>query len=142
MLFISDSICFDDNICTTEKCIDGKCITSPNPNVNDLTCCQHATDCPESACSIAHCPVGTYTCYYESVPCQSETDNLSILYNSLVVGENESTNAKSDTAPGVGDVVGAVIGFIILGVLIVAFVIVVVLMIIQKIIRKITAERS
>lgn len=69
--FISERTCITVSDCDTgdncraEKCIDGICVSSPNPDTNDPYCCQVSSDCPETPCKIAVCVINSFTCHYE-----------------------------------------------------------------------------
>ena len=135
------SDCDDDDVCSSEKCINNRCVTSPNPATNDPNCCQTADDCPATPCKTAFCSSGFRCGYFTQPECSEFSDDLSEIY---AVEEDDDSDSSSETEeedPGVGDIIGAIIGFIILGALVIAFIIVVILMVIQKIVRKLTTER-
>jgi len=137
-----DKDCDDDDPCSSEKCIDGFCVTSPNPDTRDPNCCQVSSDCPRAVCKTAYCSAESFRCFYQTDFSCSIYEVSTGVYETILSSGADSPDSPSveQESPGVGDIIGAVIGFVILGVLVVAFIIVVLLMIIQKIIKKITSD--
>jgi hypothetical protein len=127
-------------VCTAEKCIDGICVTSPNPDTNDPNCCQVSSDCVSNACSTGYCSVDDFRCFYRDNEACSYSEQTVVTVATVPLDvETSEDDSQPDDSPGVGDIIGAIIGFIILGVLVIAFIFVVILMIIQKIVKKLTS---
>ena len=54
--------CNDDNVCTTEACLKGVCITTQTTPVPD-GCCSSNSDCSDqNSCTADRCTIANYTC--------------------------------------------------------------------------------
>uniref|UniRef100_A0A7S4IH21 Uncharacterized protein n=1 Tax=Vannella robusta TaxID=1487602 RepID=A0A7S4IH21_9EUKA len=144
-----DSDCNDDNICTIDLCLEGRCATFRSDDEDaraDPNCCGKDVDCPKQLCRVAAC-FSDFRCHYSPLGGCSTSEGLSELYDDDAnessseegTGTSESsTEEEEDEDPGVGDIIGAVVGFVILGILVLSFIVVVILMVIQKIVRRLT----
>ena len=126
----------DDDICSIEKCIDGFCRTSKNPNVENSNCCQVAQDCPETPCKTAYCSSNFRCGYFPIQGC--EISSIFSEFNEATPTTNEYLTSVSYTSyektsdPNAGDIVGMVIGLVALAILVIAFLIVIVITAIHK----------
>jgi len=139
----SDRDCDDNNSCTSEKCIDNICVTSPNIATYSPECCNSAKDCAApSDCHSVICSASSFRCIYSEIANCVTGDVDPYQYYEPIEGDGESdSSSEEEEEPGVSDIIGAIIGFVVLAALVLAFIVVLVLMIVQRIIRKLTSER-